>query len=150
MSRSHSSWNGSASCRLEWRPSMLQEAMLCLLGLLAVVAILGSALEPPFSVPLSLLVAGYTGRSARSGRRRPPRQLVIPAGESPATLDGLVLERLHVQWRGPLAFLAWQDASGQRGDLVWWPDTLDARQRRELRLAADNAVVSPAVATVAP
>jgi toxin CptA len=150
MPRSHRSSNASASCRLEWRPSRLLGAMLGLIGALAVVALLGSALPRPVAIASSVLVAGYSARLLRGYLGSPARLLVIPGGELAATLDGVALRRLALQWRGPLAFLAWQDSAGQRGHLAWWPDTLDARQRRELRLAAGAAAVSPTVAAVAP
>lgn len=150
MPRSHSSWKGSASCRLEWRPSRLASVMLGVLGGLAVVALFGSALPRAGAGAASVLAIGYDLHLLRRYLRSPVRRLVIPGGTSACMLDGAALARLVVQWRGPLAFLAWCDVAGQRGHLVWWPDTLDARQRRELRLAADEAAVSPTVAAVAP
>lgn len=150
MPRSHSSWKGSANCRLEWRPSRLAGVMLGVLGGLAVVALFASALPRAGAGTASLLAIGYDLHLLRRYLRAPVRLLVIPGGRSACTLDGVALARLLVQWRGPLACLAWHDVAGRRGHLLWWPDTLDARQRRELRLAASAAAVSPVVVAVAP
>jgi toxin CptA len=54
----------------------------------------------------------------------------------PATLDGQPIDNVRLQWRGPLAFLFWRDRQGRPQRLSWWPDTLPAASRRELRLAA--------------
>jgi toxin CptA len=150
MSRSHSSWKGSASCRLEWRPSRWIGAVVWILGLLGVVSLSGSALPTWAGAGLSVLVLGYAGWSARRYLRQPVRTLVIPGGMLVPMLDGVPLSRFSLHWRGPLAFAAWQDVQGAGGHLVWWPDTLSARQRRELRLAADQVGVSAVVAAVAP
>jgi toxin CptA len=53
-------------------------------------------------------------------------------------LDGQPLDKAEVQWRGPLAFLVWWDRQGRPQRLSWWPDTLPAASRRELRLAAGS------------
>jgi toxin CptA len=42
---------------------------------------------------------------------------------------------LRVRWRGPLAFLRWRDPDGRARRLVFWPDTLPAAARGELKLA---------------
>lgn len=150
MSRSHSSWKGSASCRLEWRPSRLVGAMVYALGLLGVVSLLGSALPAWPGAAGAMLVFGYASWRARRYLRRPARMLVIPGGTLAPMLDGVALSRFSLHWRGPLAFAAWCDVQGGRGHLAWWFDTLDARQRRELRLAADQVGVSAVVAAMAP
>lgn len=150
MPRSHSSWKGSASCRLEWRPSRWVATIQIVLGLLAVCSLAASGLSGWLVVGMSALVIACAGWSTRRYLRRPCRQLVISGGAQLPMLDGSGLCRLSVQWRGPLAFAAWQDVQGASGHLAWWPDTLDLRQRRELRLAADRLSVSPDVASMAP
>ena len=65
-------------------------------------------------------------------------------------VDGEPMHEAHLQWRGPLAFLAWRDAAGRHGHLAWWPDTLDTGARRELRLAAEGLAVSARGAAMAP
>ena len=57
---------------------------------------------------------------------------------------------VQLQWRGPLAFMAWRDPAGRRMRLAWWPDTLPSRWRRELRLAADRACTARRRPSVAP
>ncbi|MET1023263.1 MAG: hypothetical protein ABWX87_03035 [Pseudoxanthomonas sp.] len=150
MSRSHSSWKGSASCRLEWRPSPLVGVMVGVLGLLGVVSLIGSALPAWAGAGGCVLALGGAGWRARRYLRQPARMLVIPGGALAPMLDGVPLSRFSLQWRGPLAFAAWRDVQGGCGHLVWWPDTLDARQRRELRLAADQVGISAVVAAMAP
>ncbi|TAA23713.1 hypothetical protein [Pseudoxanthomonas sp. X-1] len=150
MPRSPSSWNASASCRLEWRPSRLLGAMLAIIGLLAVCAVLASGLPGWAIALLAPCAAAQTILSLRRYLRLPRRRLVIPAGEGAPTLEGVVLTGCEVQWRGPLAFLAWRDAAGRHGHLAWWPDTLDTRARRELRLAAEGLAVSARGAAMAP
>ncbi len=150
MPRSPSSWNASASCRLEWRPSRLLGAMLALIGVLAVCAVLASGLPGWGIALLGPCSAAQASVSLRRYLRRPSCLLVIPGGDAAPTLDGVTLTRCQVQWRGPLAFLAWRDAAGRRGHLVWWPDTLQARARRELRLAADGLAISARGAAMAP
>ncbi|WDS36706.1 hypothetical protein [Pseudoxanthomonas sp.] len=124
--------------------------MVLVLGLLGVVSLAGSAFPAGVAIGLSVLVLAYTVWLASRYLRQPARTLAIAGGALPPMLDGVVLQRFSLQWRGPLAFAAWQDVQGANGYLIWWPDTLDARQRRELRLAVEGMAVSAAVATMAP
>ncbi|MDQ3617279.1 MAG: hypothetical protein M3374_00895, partial [Pseudomonadota bacterium] len=55
----------------------------------------------------------------------------------------------EVHWRGPLAFARWRDSQGARQWLVWWPDTLPAGPRRELRLAVSTGASSRHVTSMA-
>jgi toxin CptA len=68
----------------------------------------------------------------------------------PVTLDGEPLEYVQLQWRGPLAFLRWRASHGGGGHLDWWPDTLPAVQRRELRLAVERRPDALQAASMAP
>src|SRR5690606_34916715 len=67
--------------------------------------------------------------------RRPIRQLLFTA-DGRLLVDGMEASRVRLEWRGPLAFLAFDDPAGRRIRLAWWPDTLPPTRRRELRLAA--------------
>ena len=125
----------SAPCRLEWRASRWVISVLLMLGMLGAVSVLASEMSRVFAWPLALLATGYGVFLARSEAHRPSRQLVWPQ-DGPITLDGDVLTNADLQWRGPLAFLCWRGAAGRIHRLSWWPDTLPAEARRELRLAA--------------
>lgn len=108
--------------------------MLLALGWLAALAVLSAELPWWLSAPVALIAMVYGHWLARSELRRPTRCLVIPVSEA-ATIDGQPMTDLELQWRGPLAFLQWRDASGRRWWLQGWPDALGAAARRELRLA---------------
>ena len=144
------SWsNASAICRsgLEsgavplpghylWRPSRICTLLLVLLTLLAPVSVLASGLAPGVAWPLALLAAVHGVRIVRTYRRSVTRDLLIPGAGAEARCDGDPMNELRVRWRGPLAFLEWRGhAGGPRQRLLFWPDVLDARARRELRLA---------------
>lgn len=83
--------------------------------------------------PSALLAIGYGAFLAQREARKPPRQLVWPEA-GPVTLDGDEINGITVHWRGSLAFLCWR-MDGRIHRLSWWPDTLAAGARRELRLA---------------
>ncbi len=123
----------SAPCRLEWRPSRLLAVALCSLGALAGLSLLSCELPLIWSAPAAVMAAFEGGRLARRHLRQPARHLVL--GEGAPRLDGTPLDDVRLQWRGTLAFLSYRDGRGTRQRLAWWPDTLDARARRELRLA---------------
>ncbi|WP_368565800.1 hypothetical protein [Pseudoxanthomonas sp. UTMC 1351] len=136
MSRSHRLSSGSVSCRLEWRPSRWLQGTLALLGLLAPWSVLLSEMPRWAAWPLVAGVLAYTFWLIRRERRKPVRNLVFPGNDSPVQVDGVAVESVTVQWRGPLAFVTWREPGGSRRRLSWWPDTLPPERRRELRLAA--------------
>lgn len=105
------------------------------LALLAPLAILQSALPWGLAWPAAAAALAYGAWLARRACLQPMQDLVVPTGVDPVTLDGRVLDDVRVQWRGPLAFLRWRDDAGRTRHLAWWPDTLPARHRRELKLA---------------
>src|SRR5690606_23439415 len=90
---------------------------LCLLAVLAPLAVLASEMPRRAAWPLAVLALGWGGRRAWREWHRPPLALDWPPPEGTA-----------VQWRGPLLFVR---GPGLR--LAWWPDTLDEGTRRELR-----------------
>jgi toxin CptA len=120
------------------------------LGLLSACSVLASEMPRAMAWPLAVVAAGYGGWLARREQRRPPRQLLCPVGDMPVTLDGEPLQRVQLSWRGPLAFLRWRTKGGDAGHLGWWPDTLSALQRRELRLAVQRRPAAQPVASMAP
>lgn len=138
MTHSHRLSSVSVSCRLEWRPSRWVIGALLALGLLAALAVLASGMPRPAAWPLAMSALACAGWRARRESKSPSHGLFLPGNELPATLDGLPIEQARVQWRGPLAFLLWQDGQGRPQRLSWWPDTLPAASRRELRLAASG------------
>ncbi|KAF1707800.1 hypothetical protein [Pseudoxanthomonas sacheonensis] len=150
MTHSHRLSSASASCRLEWRPSRWLIGALLALGLLAALAVLTCGMPRSAAWPLAVSALAYACWRARRESRLPSHALFLPGNESPATLDGLPIEQARVQWRGPLAFLLWQDRLGRPQRLSWWPDTLPPARRRELRLAAGSLNASRHHRQVAP
>ncbi|HZF97715.1 MAG TPA: hypothetical protein VEY92_05645 [Pseudoxanthomonas sp.] len=75
---------------------------------------------------------------------------MFPGDGRPASVDDLPVDAMRVAWRGPLAFARWQDRNGRIRRLAWWPDTLPAGKRRELRLAADAAPAAQRRRPMAP
>lgn len=149
MPNSPHSSSASATCRIDWRPSVVACGALIALGLLAALSILASDLPPACAWPAGFVAAGWGIWLARRERRRAPIRLTWRA-------DGVLfvgderVDAAELQWRGPLAFLAWRDAAGRCRRLAWWPDTLSAADRRELRLAAMVTEAARRQARVAP
>lgn len=106
------------------------------LGLLGAFSLLASELPRWLGWPLAPVVVLAGVRAARAELRKPQRQLVWPGLEAPVSIDGQAIAEAVVEWRGPLAFLRWREPDGRMRRLGWWPDTLPAAARRELRLAA--------------
>lgn len=129
-----------ADCRLQWRPSRLLSLMLIVIGLLAAFSAVATELPLPISLPLAGLALAWAGWSARREAQLPPQRLVIAGGR--ATLASTPISQLSLHWRGWLVRLDFTGPDGRRQRLLWWPDTLDAGGRRELRLAV--AVSGPA------
>lgn len=140
--------NASAACRIDWRPSRVCILALMALALLAPLSLFATDL-PPAPTWLGAALACACGlRSARAYARLPRCSLRIVPGAT-AQCDGEPMDALRVQWRGPLAFMAWRDRQGRVQRRVWWPDVLDAARRRELRLAMQRCETAPRAASVA-
>lgn len=159
MPTSPNSSRASAPCRppsrahggrLEWRPSRLLASALLTLGALSGLSVLACEMPLQYSLPLALLAAGEGVRLARGELRRPERRLVIGPDAGAASLDGRAVTGLAVEWRGPLAFLRFRDEAGRSRRLAWWPDTLPATARRELRLAVPVQAAAQPPASMAP
>lgn len=129
--------NASAPSRFELRPSRWPIAALLALSALAPLAVLASEMPRVFAWPLAF-AACATGLWLARGEARRPARLIVVDGDGLATVDGAAVSDLRVDWRGPLAFVAWREASGRIARGSFWPDTLDAAGRRELRLAVDR------------
>lgn len=111
--------------------------MLTALGLLtagAMVALHASELPTAVAWLASLLVLSCGVRLIRREMRRPASSWVFRA-DGTVLVNGAVAKEASVAWHGPLAFVTWRDADGRTGRFAWWPDTLPADKRRELRLA---------------
>lgn len=155
MTNSLRSSHASETCRVEWRPSRLLRALLGGLGVTAAGAVLLSGMPAPSSIPLAAaaLAGGWLAGGWLAGVRdaaRPARVVLWDGHSGVVRVDGVAVCEPCLSWRGALACLAWRDACGRRQRLLFWPDVLDARQRRELRLAAGPASASPATPSVAP
>jgi hypothetical protein len=141
---------GSVSCRLEWRPSRLLRASLVLLGGLGAFCVLVSEMPRMAAWPLAVLAFLYGVHLARHEGARPARAVWFPGDGRAPTVDGQPVGAVQVTWRGPLAFMRWRDRAGRWQRLAWWPDTLPAPMRRELRLAASSTDAVRRRAGVAP
>ena len=150
MTHSHRLSSASVSCRIEWRASRWVIGALLSGGLLASVSVFLSGMPRPAAWLLAAAVSIHTLWLADRESRRPVRSLVFPGNDMPVTVDGMPMEQVEVQWRGPLAFVSWKDRDGRRLRLSWWPDTLPPARRRELRLAANATDTAPHRSAMAP
>ena len=141
--------NACAPCRLDWRPSRWLIGALLVLGVSAAWSILASEMPLGVAMPLAVLTLWRGLWLARREAGRPVRALVW-AADQPPRLDGVLLQDARLSWRGPLAFLQWRDADGRIQRLAWWPDTLPAGARRELKLADAGAGNARSHASMAP
>ncbi|KRA74213.1 hypothetical protein ASD78_11990 [Lysobacter sp. Root667] len=148
MPSSTRSSNASAPCRLEWRPSRRLAAALVLIGALAAWATLASELPLPLAVLFAAAALSYSAWLARRELRSRPQWMVVAADA--VRLDGVALDQATLEWRGPLALLRYRDGDGRPRQRIWWPDTLDAAGRRELRLAWPVQAPTPDSRSMAP
>jgi toxin CptA len=119
------------------------------LGVLAALATLASEMPRGAAWPLATLASAHGAWLARGYSRRRRRQLWWVAGRAPE-VDGVSVRAATLHWRGPFAFLCWRDADGRVRRLAWWPDTLPAAARRELKLVAQAGLDTPAAPSMAP
>ncbi|AXA84076.1 hypothetical protein DCD74_04635 [Lysobacter oculi] len=149
MSTSHRSSSASATCHLEWRPSRLIAAWLLALAVLAPLSLLYSNLPRGVAWLLAPAWCAVALHAWHRYRNTPSRYLRVHA-EGPLEVDGVPMPDWRLHWRGPLAFISWRDAGGRRGAVSFWPDTLPADVRRELRLATPASVGTSSTAGMAP
>ncbi len=119
------------------------------LSVLVPIAVLASAMPRWAAWPLVMLAVAVGLRMAWCENAQPTLELVVDA-EGRATIGGTPVDALSVDWRGPLAFIAWNDAGGRRCRRSLWPDTLSLTKRRELRLAVPAGGDGQARSSVAP
>lgn len=148
MPNSHNWSSASATCRIDWRPSRILSGALIALGLLAGLSLLASDLPSAFAWPVALIATVWGVWLARRESRREPIRLCW-RGDGVLLVEDERAESAELQWRGPLAFLSWRVGNKTRR-LAWWPDTLLAPRRRELRLAAAAAEAARQRARMAP
>ncbi|HYG04983.1 MAG TPA: hypothetical protein VD865_01065 [Stenotrophomonas sp.] len=143
MRRRPLSSNASSPCRLEWRPSRWVPGALGTAAVLGNFSLQWSALPQGLAAVAGALLGLIALLQAWAWMRQPPRHLIVPWGQVPASVDGLPVATLQVQWRGPLAWVSWRRGPRRRTCLLFCPDTLPPARRRELRLAADSRAVPP-------
>ena len=139
----------SGAARIDWLPSRWLAGAIALLGASAGAALLASDLPARLAWPAAMLARAYGAWLFRRENRRSPHAFVFRAGAVPLVDDAPALD-FQLHWRGPLAFASWRDAYGRRQHRAWWPDTLPAPRRRELRLAAPAARDASSRASMAP
>jgi toxin CptA len=129
----------SATCRLEWRRSRWLPAALCALVAAAIAALWLSGLPLIACAVGAALVVVYGGWMLRREMHRPECTLTWQGGEREWQIEtnGITESLRHIgaSFRGGLVVLTLADMDNAQRRYVWWPDTLDARGRRSLRLA---------------
>lgn len=124
--------------------------MLLVLAATSAFAVLASDLPPIAARILAPVALAWGAWCAWRESQRPGCTLTVVPDAERATVDGTPARALEVRWRGPLAFVQWRDGDGHTRRRAFWPDTLPAALRRELRLAAPPAVPARTPASMAP
>jgi toxin CptA len=127
--------------RLAWRSSRWMIVLLSLLAILACGSLWLSDLPRTACISGDAVAAAYATWLLYGEARRKPCALAWPGNEAPWNVEceGHAETLLHVgaNFRGGLTVLTLADqASGRKRRFVWWPDTLDSKSRRALRLKA--------------
>ena len=150
MPHSIRSSSASAPCRLERRASPLLVAALMSLAVGAAFAVFVSEMPRVASWPLAVAALVHGVWLAWREAHARPVELVIPHAPARATVDGQAVDELAVRWRGPIAFVQWRVGGGRWRRHAFFPDTLPAARRRELRLAAPPPAPARRAVSVAP
>ena len=135
--------------RFQWRPSRWLAASLLAIGALGACSVLASGMPPALARSMAPLALGWAAWLAGREARRPPVGVVFLADDE-VQVDEVRVEGFALHWRGPLVFARWRDVAGRARRLAWWPDTLPAAARRELRLAAPVEPSARSSGSVAP
>lgn len=136
--------NASLNCRIDWRPAPLLIAALALLGPLAAVAVLASALPLSLAWPLAAAVFVYGSWLSWREWRRPATCIVLSASDAgvAVTLDARPARLQRVNLRGGVAVMV-LECDGHRRCFTWCPLTLDPDTRRTFRLLKRPGGLSP-------
>lgn len=138
----------SASCRLDWRPSGWLIAGLIALGVAGALSLLLSDFPRPVAWSGAISALLYAALLSRREAARPVMDFELD--DESIRVDGEPVDDFHVLWRGPLAFARWRNPDDAVQRAVWWPDTMDAATRRELRLAVPSQAPARQRRSVAP
>lgn len=143
------SWKRSAPCRCDWRPSRWQIAAHLTFALLTPLAVLASGVPAPYRWPAALLAAALAAGQGWRYARQPERRIMILPADALVTVDAVPVDDLTLHDRGWLLQLQWR-SQARRHARLFWPDTLPAEGRRELRLAVRAYCISRSRPAVAP
>ncbi|HEV2607432.1 MAG TPA: hypothetical protein VGT79_05570 [Xanthomonadaceae bacterium] len=126
---------------------------LCVLVLAAIAALWLSEMPRVACGVGSACVIAYAGWLLHRESRRPNCVLSWLGGDAPWQVESEgrteALRHVGASFRGGLVALTLADADNKPRRYLWWPDTLDARGRRALRLAMRvEAVVTPVQPTL--
>jgi toxin CptA len=143
-----SSSDASLPCRLEWRRSRWLPVALCVLAVAAVAALWLSDMPRIACGIGSTCVIAYAGWLLYHESSRQDPVLSWLGGDAPWQVEGdgrtESMQFVGASFRGGLVVLALAEETGRARRYVWWPDTMDARGRRALRLAMRvETVVTP-------
>lgn len=134
----------SSICRIDWRPSRLLQAALLALGLLAALSLWLSNLSWWAAIAAGAVAMVIAARAARNESLQPDCSITWQAGAKTANVNFATrTESWHspkASFHGAIGVFSGVDEAGRRRRLLWWPDTLDARERRRFRLVASEAV----------
>lgn len=132
--------NESLTCRIDWRPSRWLLAAIVVLTSLAVLSAWLSALPAWLAGLLSVACVGHGLRLARREAARAGVTVHLASEPGVAVLNfphgAESWTQVRVSFRGALATVSGRDPAGATRRLLWWPDTLPASARRQLRLVA--------------
>lgn len=135
--------DASSLCRIEWRPSRWLLGSLGALMAAACLSLWWSSLPRPVCVAGGIAVLGYGGWLFWREAGRKPFELTWAGGDADWKLEcagrSESLRHVGAIVRGGIAVLNLSAADGRLRRVVWWPDTLDAKARRALRLASQAA-----------
>lgn len=123
-------------------------AALALIGVAGAAGLFLTDLPAAVAAALAPVAAGWGAAMATRELRRPAVSILLRHDGS-ATVDGVEVARIRLDWQGIFARFDWT-VDGRRRRLVAWPDVLDAAARRELRLWALGRGVRASTAAVAP
>ncbi|MEO8742708.1 MAG: hypothetical protein ABI365_05890 [Lysobacteraceae bacterium] len=144
----------SATCRLEWRRSRWLPFALIVL-MVAAIASLWLSVLPVIACGIgTAVVCGYIGWLLRRELVRSDAVLTWQGGDMDWQVESQgrseTLRHVGASFRGGLVVLKLAGANGKQRRYIWWPDTLDARGRRDLRLALQaKAIVTSTQPTLA-